>query len=848
MDMPATRTSAFGLLGALLAPLTALAYGGGVVGFSGKSPGQLCTGCHTVSTGTAPTVTLDGPATLNAGQTGTFTLTITGGPGVRGGMNVAVSGTAAVLNAGAGSAKESGELRHASPLAFSGGRVSWSFTVTAPSAAGTFTLYGAGNSTNGSGSGGDRSALVTKVVNVAVVNQPPTISLAPGGASTTPTTYALSVGAADDAGEAGLTYTWAATTAPAPVTFSVNGTNAAKNTVATFTRAGTYTFAVTVRDAAGLSAVGTVPVTVAPVVSTVSVSPSMVGLAAGRTQQFTATGTDQFGAVMSPGPTWAWSATGGTITAAGLYSAPATPGGPFTITAASTGRQGTAQVTVAVGSPPTVATAAAASASPVTTATTTLTVLGADDGGESALTYTWSGPPGVSFSLSGTNAAKRTEATFQAAGTFPLTVVIRDASNLTVSSTVSVVVEARLQRLVVSPQTATVSLTGTQAFTVTAEDQFGAALTPMPSLSWAVPPAAGTITAAGLFRAGATPGGPFTVTASGAGQTAMATVLIRGGGPPVVAVTPTASPAMVLGKSTTVRILGAAEEGEAALTYTWSAAGPGDVTFRDNGSNDAKATTATFSRAGAYTLSARISNGLGMATVATVDVTVAQSLAGLSVTPSSIGVAPGGTQQFTALAIDQFGDAHRAAPALQWSVTGGGVIDETGRFTAREAKGGPFTVSAVASAVRGSASVSVGEALIDLEPPSVSVRGLTDGAQLRGPVRLEVVATDNVGVADVTYHLDGVELGTVTAAPFDYVLQADALTPGRHLLEVIAQDAAGNLGRSAPIEIETGPTERGGLLVGEAGCSAGVGNGPMVALLLLLSLPGLRRRRGVQPG
>ncbi len=51
---------------------------------------------------------------------------------------------------------------------------------------------------------------------------------------------------ADDGGEANLTYTWATTgTPPAAVTFSANGTNAAKNTTATFTKAGTYTFQVT---------------------------------------------------------------------------------------------------------------------------------------------------------------------------------------------------------------------------------------------------------------------------------------------------------------------------------------------------------------------------------------------------------------------------------------------------------------------------------------------------------------------------------------------------------------------------------------------------------------------------
>ncbi|MGH7143853.1 MAG: PKD domain-containing protein, partial [Planctomycetota bacterium] len=58
--------------------------------------------------------------------------------------------------------------------------------------------------------------------------------------------------------------------------------------------------------------------------------------------------------------------------------------------------------------PPTVATAPAATPNPVTGTTTALSVLGADDGGEPALVYTWSsvGPAGVTFNVNGTNASK----------------------------------------------------------------------------------------------------------------------------------------------------------------------------------------------------------------------------------------------------------------------------------------------------------------------------------------------------------------------------------------------------------------------------------------------------------
>src|SRR5262249_31496432 len=97
-------------------------------------------------------------------------------------------------------------------------------------------------------------------------NRPPTV-LAPAPAAPTPVTgknVNLSVQGADDGGASNLSYTWATTgTPPAPVSFSVNGSNAASNTVATFSRVGLYTFQVTITDANGLSATSSVQVTVA---------------------------------------------------------------------------------------------------------------------------------------------------------------------------------------------------------------------------------------------------------------------------------------------------------------------------------------------------------------------------------------------------------------------------------------------------------------------------------------------------------------------------------------------------------------------------------------------------------
>src|SRR6185295_16987821 len=80
---------------------------------------------------------------------------------------------------------------------------------------------------------------------------------------------------------------------------------------------------------------------------------------------------------------------------------------------------------------PTVATAAAANPSPVTGMTTALSVLGADDAGEAALTYSWATtgtpPAAVNFSTNGTNAAKTVVAGFDKAGSYTFQVTIRDA-------------------------------------------------------------------------------------------------------------------------------------------------------------------------------------------------------------------------------------------------------------------------------------------------------------------------------------------------------------------------------------------------------------------------------------
>ncbi len=164
---------------------------------------------------------------------------------------------------------------------------------------------------------------------VTVNTTGPTLAAA---ASATPdpvtgTSAALAVLGADIAtGEPSLTYTWVATTYPngaAPSLSLDNGSNAAQNITALFSRAGDYTFQVTIADPFGLSTTSSVDVTVSQTLESIVVSPSSATLVTGAAEQFTGTADDQFGNALSVQPALTWSVAGsGGIDGNGLYTAP----------------------------------------------------------------------------------------------------------------------------------------------------------------------------------------------------------------------------------------------------------------------------------------------------------------------------------------------------------------------------------------------------------------------------------------------------------------------------------------------------------------------------------------------
>jgi hypothetical protein len=90
---------------------------------------------------------------------------------------------------------------------------------------------------------------------------------------------------------------------------------------------------------------------------------------------------------------------------------------------------------------------------------------------------------------------------------------------------------------------------------------------------------------------------------------------------------------------------------------------------------------------------------------------VSQTLTSIVLTPGDPSVAHSNTYQLAAVALDQFGNPMATQPSLTWAVTGGsgnGTVTSGGLYTAPSSGAGPFTVTATASSIAGSATVTVG--------------------------------------------------------------------------------------------------------------------------------------------
>ncbi|HEX7260835.1 MAG TPA: MBG domain-containing protein, partial [Luteolibacter sp.] len=208
---------------------------------------------------------------------------------------------------------------------------------------------------------------------------------------------------------------------------------------------------------------------------------------------------------------------------------------------------------------------------------TNLSVIATDDGGESALKYTWSVQSGpgspVFFPVNANNAAKSTTASFEAAGDYQISVSVLDAQGLATTSSVNLRVLQSAADLIVSPAVTTVTFGGTRSFGASLLDQFGAPMASQPSsFSWSAS-GGGTIDASGVFTASAV-GGPYVIGAGSGGFSNTASVTVT---PASATISLGSLNQTYDGSSKSVTVTTNPPGLAVAVTYNGSSVGPGNA-------------------------------------------------------------------------------------------------------------------------------------------------------------------------------------------------------------------------------------------------------------------------------
>jgi hypothetical protein len=274
--------------------------------------------------------------------------------------------------------------------------------------------------------------------------------------------------------------------------------------------------------------------------------------------------------------------------------------------------------------------------------------------------------------------------------------------------------------IAVSPSQTSLFLNGSQSYTATVYDQFGAAIDSA-VVTWDA--TGGTISSTGVYTAGTTPGN-YTVTATAGSVQGSVSVTILNQAPVIQSVgftTPEGNSLYVLGTAATLNVSATDDDGEANLAYSWTIIGPAPVSLGDNGTNSAKDTTATFGLDGNYFFTVTVVDAQGTATSATITLLVLSMATTVVVSPphaSMMEYSPANPPLFTASVTDQFGHTIQN-PGIEWSTDGGMSYSDFQYFPLGP---GEYTVTAICVFARGTAALTVN----DLPPTFWLANGPTD--------------------------------------------------------------------------------------------------------------------------
>ena len=109
--------------------------------------------------------------------------------------------------------------------------------------------------------------------------------------------------------------------------------------------------------------------------------------------------------------------------------------------------------------------------------------------------------------------------------------------------------------------------------------------------------------------------------------------------------------------------------------------------------------------------------------------------------------------------------------------------------------------SNVGSSAPANVTVDNGAAPPDTTPPTTSITGPAVGATVSASITISATASDDVGVTQVQFFVDGVLLSTDTTGPYSASWNTTSALDGAHSLAAEASDAAGNSATSAAVNV-----------------------------------------------
>lgn len=211
---------------------------------------------------------------------------------------------------------------------------------------------------------------------------------------------------------------------------------------------------------------------------------------------------------------------------------------------------------------------------------------------------------------------------------------------------------------------------------------------------------------------------------------------------------------------------------------------------------------------GSKNLTAKAYDAAGhVGTSVAVSVTVDNSAPTVSITAPAASSYLKGTVTFSAIASD-----NNSITQVQFLVDGGVVSTDTTSpysysWNTTTASNAAHILTTKASDQAGNITTSSGISVtVDNSVPTVSVTSPTNGSTVSAVVSVIATASDNTGVTNVEFLVDGVVKGSDASNPYSYSWDTNTYANGAHSLTANAYDQAGNATTSVTVNLTVSNT------------------------------------------